>query len=207
MFQKALAIFISTAFAISLAAAAENPLAQTKLSAAEIVDKNVAARGGLQAWRAVQTLSFAGNMGAGGNRRATLPLPMPGPKEILPPSASAEKLPGKTPAPTLVPLRSVSAEPNKVEAALPARGAHGVDQALGFIEPQRGELRPLLRHFVLQSHRCLHGIQPIACAGESLRGPPHGDERPALKLRPPELRKRGGAFRMKRRCVRWSNFS
>jgi hypothetical protein len=80
MFQKALAIFISTAFAISLAAAAENPLAQTKLSAAEIVDKNVAARGGLQAWRAVQTLSFAGNMGAGGNRRATLPLPMPGPK-------------------------------------------------------------------------------------------------------------------------------
>jgi hypothetical protein len=75
MFQKALAIFISTAFAISLAAAAENPLAQTKLSAAEIVDKNVAARGGLQAWRAVQSLSMKGKMEAGGNNRPTLPMP------------------------------------------------------------------------------------------------------------------------------------
>jgi hypothetical protein len=38
------------------------------LSAEQIVDKNVAARGGLQAWRAVQTLSLSGKMQAGGNR-------------------------------------------------------------------------------------------------------------------------------------------
>lgn len=32
------------------------------LSAAEIVSRNVAARGGLEAWRAIQTLSFSGKM-------------------------------------------------------------------------------------------------------------------------------------------------
>ena len=48
---------------------------QVKLSAAEIVTKNVAARGGLEAWRAVKTMSLSGKMGAGGNQRATLQLP------------------------------------------------------------------------------------------------------------------------------------
>jgi len=38
----------------------------TDLSATQIVDKNVAARGGLQAWRAVQAMSWAGKMDAGG---------------------------------------------------------------------------------------------------------------------------------------------
>jgi hypothetical protein len=37
-----------------------------KLSAAQIVEKNVAARGGLDKWRAVQSLSWAGKMEAGG---------------------------------------------------------------------------------------------------------------------------------------------
>jgi hypothetical protein len=45
--------------------AADSSLAAPKLSAAQIVDKNVAARGGLQAWRAVQTLSVAGTIDAG----------------------------------------------------------------------------------------------------------------------------------------------
>lgn len=35
------------------------------LSAAQVVEKNVAARGGLAAWQAVQTLSWKGKMGAG----------------------------------------------------------------------------------------------------------------------------------------------
>jgi hypothetical protein len=59
-------------------AAAADPApapAQAKLSAAEVITKNVAARGGLQAWRAVQTISLSGKTGAGGNRRATLQLP------------------------------------------------------------------------------------------------------------------------------------
>jgi outer membrane lipoprotein-sorting protein len=36
------------------------------LTAAQIVDKNVAARGGLAAWKAVQTMVWNGKMGAGG---------------------------------------------------------------------------------------------------------------------------------------------
>jgi hypothetical protein len=39
--------------------------APPNLSAQQIVEKHVAARGGLQAWRAVQTMSWSGNMDAG----------------------------------------------------------------------------------------------------------------------------------------------
>ena len=46
---------------------------QATLSAAEIASRNVAARGGLQAWRAIQTLSFSGKMQAGGDNRPSLP--------------------------------------------------------------------------------------------------------------------------------------
>jgi hypothetical protein len=72
---------MSLAFASSLAAADVPTSVATspaKLSADEIVNKNVAARGGLQAWRAVQTMSLAGRLAAGGNHRATLALPAPG---------------------------------------------------------------------------------------------------------------------------------
>jgi outer membrane lipoprotein-sorting protein len=68
------------AFAISLAMGGDVPQLLGKLSAADIVDKNVAARGGLQAWRAVQTMSLEGKLGAGGNQRATLPFQSQGPK-------------------------------------------------------------------------------------------------------------------------------
>jgi len=46
-------------------AAAESKPALAGLSVTQIVDKHVAARGGLQAWRAVQTLSVAGKLEAG----------------------------------------------------------------------------------------------------------------------------------------------
>jgi len=46
-----------------------------QLSAAQIVEKNVSARGGVERWRAVQTLEFKGKMQAGGNRRPTIPVP------------------------------------------------------------------------------------------------------------------------------------
>jgi hypothetical protein len=80
MFRKSLVICISLAFAIPLATAGDTPPSGAKLSAADIADKNVAARGGLQAWRAVHTMSLEGKVGAGGNQRATLRLPMPNPK-------------------------------------------------------------------------------------------------------------------------------
>src|SRR5450631_793066 len=45
--------------------AADSKPAPAKLSAAQIAEKNVEARGGLQAWRALQTLSVTGKMDAG----------------------------------------------------------------------------------------------------------------------------------------------
>src|SRR6266446_2885102 len=60
MIRKSLGVFVvcaSLALAISLAAAGVDTASQSKLSAAAIVDKNVAARGGLQAWRTVQTFT------------------------------------------------------------------------------------------------------------------------------------------------------
>jgi outer membrane lipoprotein-sorting protein len=64
--------------------AADKTQAQTTLSAAQIADKNIAARGGLKAWRAVQTMSEEGKMGAGGNQRATLQVPMPNKDGVMP---------------------------------------------------------------------------------------------------------------------------
>jgi hypothetical protein len=44
-----------------------------KLTVAQIVEKNVAARGGLTAWRAVQTMQLSGKMDAGGKVDTLLP--------------------------------------------------------------------------------------------------------------------------------------
>lgn len=44
---------------------ADGKTAHANLTAAQIVEKHVAARGGLQVWRAVQTMSLAGKMEAG----------------------------------------------------------------------------------------------------------------------------------------------
>jgi hypothetical protein len=83
MLRKTYVIFTLVTLAVSLVLAADTPSARAGLSAAQIVDKNVEARGGLQAWRAVQTLSLQGKMGAGGNQRAALPAPTPNPKEFV----------------------------------------------------------------------------------------------------------------------------
>jgi len=81
--RKICGIFLLVILAISLVVAADTPPAPAGLSAAQIVDKNVAARGGLQAWRAVQTLSLQGKMGAGGNQRSSLQVPLPNSKEFV----------------------------------------------------------------------------------------------------------------------------
>jgi hypothetical protein len=78
MIRKILMIGSILAIAVSMAAAADTPVAHAKLTAADIVAKNIAARGGLQTWRSVQTLSWAGKMGAGGNQREALPVTLKG---------------------------------------------------------------------------------------------------------------------------------
>ena len=52
-------------------------LARTsRYSAAQIVERNITARGGLPAWRAVQTLTFSGQLEAGGKQNTPLPFVM-----------------------------------------------------------------------------------------------------------------------------------
>jgi hypothetical protein len=81
MLKKLLGVSATLLVSVSIAAAADSPLPRTNLSASEIVSKNIAARGGLQAWRAVQTISWTGKLGAGGNRKDTTPVtPPPGKK-------------------------------------------------------------------------------------------------------------------------------
>jgi Outer membrane lipoprotein-sorting protein len=66
MLRQTVGVGIFTVLAMSFAVGADAPAASAKLSATEIVDRNIAARGGLQAWRSVQTMSWTGKMDAGG---------------------------------------------------------------------------------------------------------------------------------------------
>jgi hypothetical protein len=70
-------IVVATMFVFSIAAAAENAQPRVNLSASDIVSKNVAARGGLQAWRSVHAMKWTGKLGVGGNQRATISTPLP----------------------------------------------------------------------------------------------------------------------------------
>ena len=72
--RKYFAILISFALGGSLVAA-DKSASSTELSPTEIVNKNVEARGGLQAWRAVKAITMSGSMGEGGNQRTTLAVP------------------------------------------------------------------------------------------------------------------------------------
>jgi len=66
MLRKLLIVGMAFGFTTSLLVAET----ATGLTAAQIVNKNVAARGGLKAWHAVQRLTESGKMGAGGDQRA-----------------------------------------------------------------------------------------------------------------------------------------
>jgi hypothetical protein len=65
-----LSLLLSATLSAALAAADSKP-APANLTAAQIVDKHAAARGGLQAWHAVQTLSVTGKIDAGSGDSAS----------------------------------------------------------------------------------------------------------------------------------------
>jgi hypothetical protein len=113
MFRKTLAMLICIAFTLSLNAAPDTSPTAAKFSAVEIVDKNVAARGGLQAWRAVQAMTITGKLGAGGNQRATLPVPVPGQ-----PKGQEGMLPHRPAEETQLPFVMDLKRPNKVRFEL-----------------------------------------------------------------------------------------
>jgi hypothetical protein len=133
MFRSLLGILISTSFAISLAAAPNSASSQAALSAAQIVDRNVAARGGLQAWRGVQTLSLQGTMGVGGNQRAALSLPLPDSKDMTLPRRPAEEVK----LPFLMELK----RPRKMRLELQVKGQTAVQVYDGI---KGWKLRPFL---------------------------------------------------------------
>ena len=62
MLPKSFVLSLAVSLSVSLAAVAQSA---PKLTAAQIVEKNVTARGGLQAWRSLQTMTWKGKMDAG----------------------------------------------------------------------------------------------------------------------------------------------
>ena len=63
--------FLAVAVSLAMGADAASPAGMT---AEQIIERNVTARGGLQAWRGVQTLSMSGKLEAGGNESSTYPV-------------------------------------------------------------------------------------------------------------------------------------
>ncbi|MCC8400756.1 outer membrane lipoprotein-sorting protein [Paraburkholderia sp. MMS20-SJTN17] len=70
------AISMSAAVAAGFASLGALAASGGGMSAAQIVERNVAARGGLQAWRAVNTLSLSGQIDVGGTKPVKLPFIM-----------------------------------------------------------------------------------------------------------------------------------
>ena len=87
---------LALALATALANGAEKPAGKAtpggaQMSAAAIVERNIAARGGQDAWRAVQTLSCSGKMEAGGNNQRYIKAPgMPAPPANPNPGAQVQ---------------------------------------------------------------------------------------------------------------------
>jgi hypothetical protein len=143
MVRKLVATLIGMAFAISLSAATDASLPQANLSAASIADRNVAARGGLQAWRAVHTLKMTGKLGAGGNRRDTLPVPVSG-------RQSAQRVvPQRPAAEAELPFVMEMRRPRKIRYEIQFNG----QTAIQVFDGTNGwKLRPYLNRSVVESY-------------------------------------------------------
>ena len=68
-----ISLFAGCLLSLTAATTAVAAQAPATLSVEQIVDRNVAARGGLAAWRAVTTLTIAGELDAGGKPNHALP--------------------------------------------------------------------------------------------------------------------------------------
>jgi hypothetical protein len=160
MLRKMFGILTLVALAVSLLEAADVQSARAGLSAAQIVDKNVAARGGLQAWRAVQTLSLQGEMGAGGNQRASLALPTPHGKDI------ADSLPRRPAEEAQLPFLMELKRPRKMRLELQFNGQTAVQVYDG---TNGWKFRPFLNRNDVEPYS--KEEQEIASHREDLDGP------------------------------------
>jgi hypothetical protein len=141
--------------------AAANPppvSAPATLTAAQIVERNVAARGGLAGWRAVKTLSWSGKMDAGGNNRPTLAMPGPRHKGAMPPSRPIEQ--------TQLPFVLEMERPRKTRLELQFAGQTAVQVYDG---TQGWKLRPYLNRHEVENY--LPEELTAAAAQPDLDGP------------------------------------
>jgi len=123
--------------------------AQAKLSAAEIVSKNVAARGGLEAWRVVKTMSLSGKMAAGGNQRATLQLPTQAQATVVTRKTDEPHLPSRRIDEVYLPFLMELARPDKMRFELQVGGK----TALQVYDGANGwKLRPYLNRLDVEPY-------------------------------------------------------
>jgi len=149
MYQVFRRICGSLILAACLAEAAAAAPAQAKLSAAEVITKNVAARGGLEAWRAVQTMSLSGKTGAGGNQRATLQLPTQGQATVVTRNTDQSPLPSRRVEEVYLPFLMELARPRKMRFELQVAG----QTALQVYDGVNGwKLRPYLNRLDVEPY-------------------------------------------------------
>jgi hypothetical protein len=147
-FRRICGSVILAACMAEAAAAAAAP-APAKLSAAEVITKNVAARGGLEAWRAVQTMSLSGKTGAGGNQRATLKLPTQRQATVVPRSTEQSPLPSRRVEEVYLPFLMELARPRKMRFELQVAG----QTALQVYDGVNGwKLRPYLNRLDVEPY-------------------------------------------------------
>jgi outer membrane lipoprotein-sorting protein len=73
MLRKMVLPIMIVLLAVPLVVVADSTTAPVDLTAAQIVERNISARGGLQAWRTVKTMSMSGKLDAGGKQKVQLP--------------------------------------------------------------------------------------------------------------------------------------
>jgi len=139
----------SLILAACMAEAAAAAPAKANLSAAEVITKNVAARGGLEAWRAVQTMSLSGKTGAGGNQRATLQVPTQGQITAVTRKTEQSPLPSRRVEEVYLPFLMELARPHKMRFELQFAG----QTALQVYDGVNGwKLRPYLNRLEVETY-------------------------------------------------------
>ena len=145
-FRRICGSLILAACMAEAAAAAPVP---AKLSAAEVITKNVAARGGLEAWRAVHTMSLSGKTGAGGNQRATLQVPTQGQITAVTRKTEQSPLPSRRVEEVYLPFLMELARPHKMRFELQFAG----QTALQVYDGVNGwKLRPYLNRLEVETY-------------------------------------------------------
>lgn len=134
---------VSLALACLLGAAETTAPSRSQLSAAAIVERNVTARGGLQAWRSVQTMSLEGKLGAGGNKRAVLPVPGASPE------ANKQALAARPAEEVFLPFVMELKRPRKLRLELQFKGQTAVQV---FDGSNGWKLRPFLNRRVVEPY-------------------------------------------------------